>query len=109
MNSFKLSSGALAWLVLAGAAQAHDADGKLGKVSFPTSCDAKVQAEFETGVAMLHSYWFGTAGKTFRSVLEKYPSCVMAHCLPSLAYRTCACRFRSRSSTPRKWTRESRA
>ena len=33
-------------------------DEKLGKLSFPTSCDPKVQAEFERGVAMLHSYWF---------------------------------------------------
>ena len=30
---------------------------KLGKVSFPTSCDPKVQAQFERGVAMLHSFW----------------------------------------------------
>ncbi len=41
-------------------AQHHE----LGKVSFPTSCNAAVQAEFETGVAMLHSYWFNYAGKT---------------------------------------------
>ena len=27
---------------------------RLGKVTFPTSCDAKVQAQFERGVAMLH-------------------------------------------------------
>jgi tetratricopeptide (TPR) repeat protein len=27
-------------------------------VSFPTSCDPKVQAEFDRGVALLHSYWF---------------------------------------------------
>src|SRR5215831_8164606 len=33
------------------------AQDKLGKVSFPTSCDAAVQGEFERGVAMLHSYW----------------------------------------------------
>ena len=33
-------------------------DEKLGKVNFPTSCDPKVQAEFDRGVAMLHSYWF---------------------------------------------------
>ena len=33
-------------------------DEKLGKLSFPTSCDPKVQAEFERGVAMIHSYWF---------------------------------------------------
>ena len=59
--------------------QAHEPADKLGKVTFPTSCDAKVHAEFESGVAMLHSYWFSYAGKTFRSVLEKDPGCVMAY------------------------------
>lgn len=52
---------------------------KLGKVSFPTSCDPKVQAEFERGVAMLHSYWFNYAGKTFRGILQQDPNCVMAY------------------------------
>jgi hypothetical protein len=33
-------------------------DEKLGKPSFAISCDPKVQAEFERGVAMIHSYWF---------------------------------------------------
>ena len=56
-------------------AQHHE----LGKVSFPTSCNAAVQAEFETGVAMLHWYWFNYAGKTFRAVLEKDPTCAMAY------------------------------
>ena len=52
---------------------------KLGKVSFPTSCDPKVQAQFERGVAMLHSYWFINARKTFESVLQQDPGCAMAH------------------------------
>jgi hypothetical protein len=71
---------ALSTLLLLSSAvvQAHE-DDKLGKVTFPTSCDAKVQAEFESGVAMLHSYWFNYAGKTFRSVLEKDPNCAMAY------------------------------
>jgi tetratricopeptide (TPR) repeat protein len=56
-------------------AQHHE----LGKVSFPTSCSAAVQADFETGVAMLHSYWFNYAGKQFRAVLEKDPGCAMAY------------------------------
>ena len=38
-----------------------------------------MQAEFESGVAMLHSYWFNYAGKTFKSVLEKDPNCAMAY------------------------------
>ena len=37
----------------------------LGKLSFPTSCDPRVQAEFERGVAMIHSYWFLIARHTF--------------------------------------------
>ena len=56
-------------------AQHHE----LGKVSFPTSCNTAVQADFETGVAMLHSYWFNYAGKQFRAVLEKDPGCAMAY------------------------------
>ena len=30
---------------------------QLGKVSFPTSCQPAVQATFERGVALLHSFW----------------------------------------------------
>ncbi|HJU41935.1 MAG TPA: hypothetical protein VJ691_03940 [Vicinamibacterales bacterium] len=56
-------------------AQHHE----LGKVSFPTSCSDSVQADFEAGVAMLHSYWFNYAGKQFRAVLEKDPGCAMAY------------------------------
>jgi hypothetical protein len=52
---------------------------QLGKVSFPTSCESKVQAEFERGVAMLHSYWFGPARKTFEAVLQQDPKCAMAY------------------------------
>ena len=52
---------------------------KVGKVSFPTSCDPKVQAQLERGVAMLHSYWFINARKTFESVLQQDPKCAMAY------------------------------
>jgi len=52
---------------------------KLGKVTFPTSCDAKVQAQFERGVAMLHSYWFTEARKVFDGVLQQDPSCAIAY------------------------------
>ena len=38
-----------------------------------------MQAEFERGVAMLHLYWFNYAGKTFRRVLERDPSCAIAY------------------------------
>src|SRR5450432_1973044 len=52
---------------------------KLGKVAFPTSCDPKVQAEFERGVAMLHSYWFLIARRKFEGILQQDPTCAMAY------------------------------
>src|SRR5437763_13731876 len=54
-------------------------DEKLGKVAFPTSCDPNVQAEFDRGVAMLHSYGFLKARRTFEEVLQQDPNCAMAY------------------------------
>ena len=51
----------------------------LGKVRFPTSCQGEVQTRFERAVAMLHSYWFTEARKTFDDVLQQDPACVMAY------------------------------
>jgi tetratricopeptide (TPR) repeat protein len=68
-------------LAISGAAQAHDTDsqsGPLGKVSFPTSCDPKVQPAFERAVAMLHSFWFSATEKAFRDVLKDDPQCAIA-------------------------------
>src|SRR5258708_35453083 len=67
--------------VMAGGARwsafAQQAEG-LGRLSFPSSCDPKVQAEFERGVAMIHSYWFLIARRTFEGVLQQDPNCAMA-------------------------------
>src|ERR1700722_20212751 len=54
-------------------------DEKLGKVIFPTSCDPNVQAEFDRGVAMLHSYWFLIARRKFEGILQQDPTCAMAY------------------------------
>jgi hypothetical protein len=54
-------------------------DEKLGKVTFPTRCDASVQADFDRGVAMLHSYWFLIARRKFEAILQQDPSCAMAY------------------------------
>jgi tetratricopeptide (TPR) repeat protein len=51
---------------------------QLGKVSFPTSCDPTVQAQFERGLAMLHSFWYSAAEKTFREVVDQDPACAIA-------------------------------
>ena len=71
---FVLAS-SLAFLCVSGT-QAQE---KLGNVSFPTSCDRKVQAQFDRAVAMLHSFWFQQGEKAFREVLEHDPSCAIAN------------------------------
>ena len=57
----------------------HPVPEKLGIVNFPTSCSASVQKEFERAVALLHSFAYSAAEKAFRDVVEKDPSCPMAH------------------------------
>ena len=52
---------------------------KLGKVSFPVSCDASVQAQFASAVAMLHSFWYEKASDTFAAISEKESTCGMAY------------------------------
>ena len=76
----------LAVLIFTGSALAHDEDQKggvapekLGKVTFPTSCDPAVQPMFERGVALLHSFWFPEGLKTFNEVLKRDPSCPIAY------------------------------
>ena len=65
--------------VFAVTSQAHDKSDQLGKVSFHASCTPKAHKQFETGLAMLHSYWFGEARKTFEAVLKDDPNCAMAY------------------------------
>jgi hypothetical protein len=52
---------------------------KLGKVSFPVSCDPSVQQQFSSAVAMLHSFWYEKASETFAAIAEKDPTCGMAY------------------------------
>jgi hypothetical protein len=50
---------------------------RLGQVSFPTSCDPKVQADFERAVALLHSFWYNAAEDAFQDILARDPSCTV--------------------------------
>src|SRR3989442_12250457 len=52
---------------------------KLGIVHFPVSCSAAAQKEFDRAVAILHSFWFEEAGKTFSNVTVTDPTCTMGH------------------------------
>src|ERR1700739_4757149 len=52
---------------------------QLGTVHFPTTCVIEVQAQFERGVALLHSFWYEEAEKQFNQIVEEDPHCAMAH------------------------------
>jgi len=51
---------------------------QLGKVHFPTSCNAEAQPRFERALALLHSFWWEESGVAFRQVAEADPNCLMA-------------------------------
>src|SRR6266576_1667020 len=72
---------ALAFPALADEGHHHDdlSEQQFGSVHFPTSCNPKVQKNFERGVALLHSFAFETAEATFRQVAQDDPHCAMAH------------------------------
>ncbi|MBV9339892.1 MAG: hypothetical protein JO159_03250 [Acidobacteria bacterium] len=57
----------------------HDANEKLGTVSFPTSCGPDSQKAFERGLALLHSFGYEEAEEQFTEVGKNYPACAMAH------------------------------
>ena len=74
------------WLAGSSAAQGHDHSqslkgqnaGELGSVNFPVSCTATAQTTFSRSVAMLHSFWYEEAAKSFESVAQQDPTCAMA-------------------------------
>jgi tetratricopeptide (TPR) repeat protein len=57
----------------------HEPSGRLGKVSFPISCKAAVQKDFNRGVALLHSFSYSAADHVFRNIVQRDPQCAMAH------------------------------
>lgn len=71
-----------ALLAIAAPASAQDHahhDAELGSVQFPVTCNAQAQTLMNTGVAMMHSFWFAEARKTFESVLKADPTCGVAY------------------------------
>jgi len=52
---------------------------QLGTVHFPVSCTPEAQKTFEKGVALLHSFWYEEAEKTFLDAEQQDPKCAMAH------------------------------
>jgi tetratricopeptide (TPR) repeat protein len=52
---------------------------QLGTVHFPASCTADAQKTFEKGVALLHSFWYEEAEKTFLAAEKQDRKCAMAY------------------------------
>ncbi|MBS0581556.1 MAG: hypothetical protein JSS42_00460 [Proteobacteria bacterium] len=50
-----------------------------GAVSFPISCKAEVQAEFNRAVALLHSFFYEESRRLFTVIAERDPGCAMAY------------------------------
>src|SRR3989441_3023074 len=81
MNTYTLMAAVLVFLVLCTSSftqgQTKSAE-QFGTVDFANSCTPAVQATFQRGVAMLHSFRYGETEKTFRDVLTQDPSCAIA-------------------------------
>lgn len=76
---------------LAGLAKAqemhdHGVPEKLGQVSFPITCAPAVQAQFNQGMALLHSFAYAPAEKAFEGVAAADPQCGMAHWGEAMTY-----------------------
>lgn len=56
----------------------HGAE-NLGTVKFPVSCNAEAQNRMNRAVAMLHSFWFPEARRTFESVVQADSGCGVAY------------------------------
>ena len=50
-----------------------------GEVHFPIACKPDVQEDFDLALAMLHTFSFPAAAKTFTAISQKDPECAMAY------------------------------
>lgn len=57
----------------------HPAPEKLGVVTFATSCAPAVQAGFERGLALLHSFTYSLSEQAFRDVVARDGDCAIAY------------------------------
>ena len=74
-----LIAAALTPFVLFGQAHEHRVDlGNIGKVHLTTSCNPAAQGEIDRAVALLHSFWYSEAEKSFRHAAQSDPQCGMA-------------------------------
>src|SRR5579884_28149 len=51
----------------------------IGQAAFPISCKKTVQKTFDRGIALLHSFWYQEAERSFTSVIQTDPNCAMGY------------------------------
>jgi hypothetical protein len=74
-----LSASPIGLQAQAGHEHARPEPERLGHVAFASGCQAQVQARFERGVALLHSFWYEEAGRSFREVAAADSGCALAY------------------------------
>ena len=80
MRLFGLALAIALFVPVAAAAQHDHAGGeRLGTVNFETSCQPATRADFNRGLALLHSFEFGHAIESFDKVLVVDPNCAVAY------------------------------
>jgi tetratricopeptide (TPR) repeat protein len=52
---------------------------QIGEVRFPTTCAPDAAKEVETGVALLHSFWYDEAERAFRRAIDRDKQCAIAY------------------------------
>lgn len=52
--------------------------GNVGQVHFVTTCNEAAQSDINRGVALIHSFWYVEAEKSFRAAAAADPACGMA-------------------------------
>ena len=83
MTRLPVAAGAILFTLTASIAHSqdhpHPSGERLGTVHFPTTCSPRVSAQFDRGVALLHSFEFGASIRAFNDVLAVDSTCAMAH------------------------------
>lgn len=52
---------------------------EIGEVRFPTTCSPDAAKSVGTGVALLHSFWYDEAERTFRRAIQQDKQCAIAY------------------------------
>jgi tetratricopeptide (TPR) repeat protein len=82
VRQLRLSAASVAFLCIAGTAPEAsrvNAQEQFGAVHFPVTCNAGVQKKFDLALAMLHTFSFPEAAKTFMAVAGEDPDCAMGY------------------------------